>query len=148
MTDYNPPVSFYFSLSIDGFTENAALFEEVSGISNEPNILEVSQGGEHQFTNGVPTSVKPSNLILKRGILNSNSELIKWCQQAVSGLATHMQTRNLNLSLMNEKGELTMSWTFVDAYPSKLSVSELNVMDNSIIVETLEFFYNYFNQIK
>ncbi|MFT5970087.1 MAG: hypothetical protein ACI8ZO_000592 [Flavobacteriales bacterium] len=41
-----PPTSFYFSLSIDDITKNAASFQKALGINGEMNILE---GGENQL---------------------------------------------------------------------------------------------------
>jgi phage tail-like protein len=147
MTDYNPPASFYFSLSIDISTENAASFKEASRIGDELNTSEISEGGENRFKYRVPTSAKFSNLVLKRGIVNLGSGLFKWCQQTLSGgLATPIQTQNLKLSLMNEKGDPTMSWAFKNAYPVKWNISDLNAMGNSIAVETLEFAYTYFEK--
>jgi phage tail-like protein len=148
MTDYHPPVSFYFSLSIDDSTENAASFQEASGINGEMNTSEISEGGENQFQHRVPTAAKFSNLVLKRGLVNSDSGLFKWCQQTLLGsLASPIQTKNITLSLLNEKGKPVMSWAFINAYPVKWNVSQLNAMENSIAVEALEFSYSYFNQI-
>jgi phage tail-like protein len=48
---------------------------------------------------------------------------------------------------LNEKGQLTISWAFINAYPVKWSVSELNAMENSIAMETLEFAYSYFQKV-
>tara|TARA_R110001599_G_scaffold141403_1_gene321761 strand:- start:6454 stop:6900 length:447 start_codon:yes stop_codon:yes gene_type:complete len=144
MTDYNPPTSFYFSLSIDDMTENPASFQEASGISDELNTSEISEGGENQFKHRVPTAAKFSNLVLKRGLVNSDSELFKWCQQTLTAsLVTPIQTKNITLSLLNEKGQITISWAFINAYPVKWDVSELSSMEKSIAVETLEFAYNY-----
>ncbi|MFT7269929.1 MAG: phage tail-like protein [Roseivirga sp.] len=148
MATYNPPTSFYFSLSIDDSTENAASFQEASGINGEMNIPEISEGGENRFQHRVPTAAEFANLVLKRGLVSADSALIKWCQQTLSGgLATPIQTKNMKLSLLNEKGQPTISWAFINAYPVKWSVSELNAMENSIAMETLEFAYSYFQKV-
>ena len=148
MANYYPATSFYFSLSIDDSTENATSFQEATGINGEMKITEISEGGENRFQHRLPTAAEFSNLVLKRGLVSADSSLIKWCQQTLSGsLATPIQAKNMKVSLLNEKGQPTISWAFINAYPVKWSVSELNAMENSIAVETLEFAYSYFQKV-
>jgi phage tail-like protein len=37
-----------------------------------------------------------------------------------------------------------MSWSFVKAYPLKWSVADLKSQESSVLIETIEFAYQYF----
>ena len=52
------------------------------------------------------------------------------------------------ITLMDEAGQEAAVWTVVQAYPLKMSTSDFKASDNSIVVETLELAYQYFNRTK
>jgi len=148
MAQIYPPIAFYFKLSFSGIsgTQDAS-FKEVSGISMEMGIEEVSEGGNNAFKHRVPTSVKFSNLVLKRGLAPKNSELISWCQKTLGGgLSELIETKTIIVYLLNENGVPLKSWSFVNAWPVKWSVSDLNSMNNEILIEALEFAYSSFTE--
>ncbi|HTR00580.1 MAG TPA: phage tail protein [Candidatus Acidoferrum sp.] len=138
---------FYFSLSFQGLSGDAdAAFKEVSGINKELKVEEVGCGGENRFRYRLPNGTSFSNLVLKRGVSTAKSALLRWCVQTLdNGLSVAVTTRNIRLNLLNAKGQTCSSWTFNDAYPVKWSASDLNSQDNSILIESLEFAYSYFN---
>ncbi len=142
-SDANYPVSFYFKLSFEG--EDAA-FQEVSGISKELGIEEVSSGGENRFKYRLPTTVKSQNLVLKRALIPEGSKLIQWCSDTIDmGLDNGIQTKDITLSLLNAEGKPQVSWTFHNAYPVKYAVSDLRSNESELAIETIELAYTYFN---
>ncbi len=145
-----PPVAFYFKLSFGGVSGLVdASFKEVSGISMEMDTEEISEGGNNYFKHRVPTSVKYSNLVLKRGLVPRASTLISWCEDTFSGgLSTYIRPKTIVVSLLNANGLPLKSWNFVDAWPVKWSASDLNSMNNEVLIETLEFSYSYFEAVK
>ena len=143
MSNDYPPVAFYFRVSIPGETGTA--FQEVSGISMEMNAEEVEEGGSNRFKYKVPTAAKYSNLVLKRGLAAKDSALLKWCTDTLNGdLTQKIEPKSLMVELVNEKGSPSMSWHFVYAYPVKWAVSDLDSMNDEIVIESLEFTYTYF----
>ncbi len=75
-----PNIAFYFQLSSSENSENVdASFQEVSGLSNEIAPEEMLANESNKFQYKLPKQVKYSNLVLKRGVVSANSELIKWC---------------------------------------------------------------------
>lgn len=145
---YYPPPSFYFSLAFDGISGDAdAGFQEASGMSAEMETEEVANGGENNFKYKLPKAAKYSNLVLKRGLVTSGSDLAKWCETTLSGgLNAQIKTKSITLTLLNSEGDALMSWNFVNAYPVKWSISDFKSQENSFSVETLEFAYNYFKK--
>jgi phage tail-like protein len=140
------PTGFYFNVKVDGSSSDTdASFQEVSGLNKEMNIEEVNTSGENHSEYRLPSTAKYPKLVLKRGIASTNSELIAWCQITIdSDLSKPIKTKNISLTLTNENGESCMSWHFVKAYPIKLSFPDLKSKENSILLETLEFHYQYF----
>lgn len=137
-------IGFYFKLHFNG--EDTA-FKEVSGLSKELGVEEVVSGGENRFAYRVPTGIKYQNLILKRGMVNKDSQLIKWCVSTIEeGLTKTIVTNNLTVSLLDKDGLVLIEWTFHDAYPISYSFSDLMPDENSIVMETIEFAYAYFEQ--
>lgn len=145
MTD-NLQTGFYFNVNIAGFANNVDVaFQEVSGLSKEMGIEEVVSGGENRFKYRLPTVTTYQNLVLKRGVVTTKSPLVWWCQTVLdSGLSRAIETKNIMVNLLNENGETSMQWTFVNAYPIKWSMTDLKSQEGAILIETMEFAYQYF----
>lgn len=142
MTDYYPPWSFYYRVEF-GVSKNKddVRFQTVSGLSVEYDIEEYREGGENRFTHKLPVRTKYADLVLKRGML-TDSEVLQWCFRALRD--REFQPTDINVILMNEKGEPLRSWKIAHAVPKKWSISDLNANENGVVVETLELSYRYF----
>jgi phage tail-like protein len=143
--DHNLQTSFYFSVSISGMSSSDAAFQEVLGLSKEMGSEDVVCGGENRFKYRLPTITTFSNLVLKRGVTTGESPLIAWVKDTLDdGLANPIQTKDIRVRLLDEKGNVSMQWDFVAAYPVKWSASDLKSQDGEVFIETLEFSYRYF----
>jgi len=149
MDNVYPPVGFYFRLSFgEGSSKVDASFKEVSGLSMEMNTEEITEGGNNAFKHRVPTSVKFSNLVLKRGMVPKDSPIVTWCMETLGGgLDALIKTKNITVSLLDENGDPLKSWGFANAWPVKWSASDFNSMNNEVVIETLEFSYSYFEEV-
>lgn len=135
-------VGFRFQLSFQG--EDAA-FQEVSGISKEMSVEEVTCGGENRFKYRLPTVSSSQNLVLKRARVSEKSSLINWCIFSLDkSLAYKLNPKDVTVSLLNESGDVTMKWLFYNAYPIKYSISDLKSDQNELLIETIELAYSYF----
>lgn len=137
------PVGFYFELSFSGVD---AAFQEVTGISREMNPEEVVCGGENRFKYRLPTVASGQNLVLKRAIVPSGSQLLNWCSGCLDqGLLLPVQTKDVTVSLLDANGNPLMQWTFYSSYPVKYSVSDLKSQENALVIESIELAYTYFD---
>jgi len=142
MVNSNYPVSFYFELSFKG--EDAA-FQEVSGITREMSVEEVTCGGENRFKYRLPTVATGQNLVLKRALVPGGSKLIEWCSSSMDdGLSNAITPHDVSVSLLDASGEVCSMWTFHNAYPVKYSVSDLKSQDSGLVIESIELAYTYF----
>lgn len=80
--------------------------------------------------------------MLKRGLL-TDSEIAGWIRRCVEDF--DIQPKNIDISLLNEKHQPLITWHVVNAYPTKWAVSDLNASNNAVVIETLQFFYQYFS---
>ena len=145
-----PPVAFHFRLSFNGAAGVFdTSFKEVSGLTMEMGTEEITEGGNNTFKHKVPSYMKFSNLILKRGLVPKVSPLIIWCMNTLDGdLTDSIETRNIVVSLLNANSLPIKSWSFINAWPVKWSASDLNSMNNEVVIETLEFSYSNFKVLK
>ena len=142
MVDYYPPWGFYYRVEF-GFSKNKddVRFQTVSGLSVEYDMEEYKEGGESRFTHKLPVRTKYADLVLKRGML-TGSDVFDWFFRAFRD--RDFKPTDLNIVLLNEKGEPLRTWKVAHAVPRKWQVSDLNASENSLVIETLELSYRYF----
>lgn len=142
-----PPVGFHFAVVFELFPQlpNDFRFQEVSGLSATIQTEEVIEGGENRFTHQLPTRTNYETLELKRGMF-MGSLIIQWVREAVENL--NIYPTNVIISLLNETHIPIAAWYVVNAYPLKWSISNFNAQESSVVVETIQFEYNYFKSIR
>jgi phage tail-like protein len=145
---YYPPVSFYFKVTIDGFPEAEADFQEVSGLSMTLETLPVKEGGENRYVHQLPVRTTSDKLVLKRG-LKVSSSLLSWCSNAIEKFS--FSPKDIDVFLLDPGRPDALSnplaaWHITHAYPVKWSVSPFNAMNNEIVVESIEIQYQYFTK--
>ncbi|MCA1758297.1 MAG: phage tail protein [Bacteroidales bacterium] len=141
MANYYPPLGYHFRVEF-AHVEGEFQFQSVAGLNVELETEQIAEGGENRFKHKLPVRTKFPNLVLKRGVL-VNSELIKWCRDAVEGF--DITPADLTISLLNEEHEPLITWNVVHAWPVKWAVGDLNAEESKIAIETIELVYNYFN---
>jgi phage tail-like protein len=143
-----PPAGFYYEVYIDGRAGTAAAFQEVSGIEVSAEMETISEAGLNMYSHRVPKRTTYNNLVLKRGLLLSDSYLHEWVRSSLqSNFGEKISPGTVYVSLMDSDGVEVMGWSFVNAYPVKWSVSGFNSMESGIVVESIEFAYNYWEMI-
>lgn len=141
MANYYPPLGYHFRVEFNHI-EGEFQFQSVSGLNVELETEQIPEGGENRFVHKLPVRSKFPNLVLKRGLL-VNSELIKWCRDAVEEY--NIRPADLTISLLNQAHEPLITWNVVHAWPVKWAMSDFNAEESKIAIETVELVYNYFN---
>ncbi|MCY7356349.1 MAG: phage tail protein [Rudanella sp.] len=66
-----------------------------------------------------------------------------WLLKTINSVLTApITTHTINVMLLNEKGSPLKTWTFHDAWPVKWSLSEFNVQEAKLAIESIEFAYS------
>ena len=141
---YYPPPAFHFAVRVPSLALGAqdACFTDVGGLSMESSTEEVPEGGENRFVQKYPVRAKYPELVLKRGLL-VRSELFDWIRDAVQDF--NIVPRDVDVTLLDPGHQPLFSWHLVNAYATKWTLGDLNASANSVSVETLQLFYQYFS---
>ncbi len=145
MSIYYPPVGFHFKVELPDISSSDSdnRFQEVSGLTAEITTEDLIVGGENRFTYRLPTRTKYGNLVLKRGMLK-DSALISWFTDAFENFI--FKPTNMNVYLLDENHEPSITWKFTQAYPVKWAISDFKAQENSIVVETIELAYQFYSR--
>jgi phage tail-like protein len=141
-----PPPGFHFRVifEIPLQKEQDVRFQSVTGLSITIPTEAVAEGGENRFKHQFPGVPQYSKLLLKRGLFIGSS-VSTWARKSIQNF--EFQTTNLLISLLNEKHTPLSVWHVFNAYPTKIEISEFNAEQNTLVVETLELTYQYFERI-
>jgi len=141
---HNIPVGFHFAVDFGlGISLGDHFFQEVSGIGAEITTEDLREGGA-DVTYKLPTGIKFSNLILKRGLVN-DSKVLDWCRDAIEQFK--FKPSDITVILLNENHLPIATWRFLGAYPVKWSVSDFKAQDNSLVIETMELTYRIMRKL-
>ncbi|MDB5115350.1 MAG: phage tail protein [Mucilaginibacter sp.] len=142
MTDINaspqdsiwPLPKFYFSVDIG--TQTNIMFQEVSGLDTESQIIEYRHGDDATFsTVKMPGVQKFSNVIMKKGIFKGDSSFWDWFSQIKMNT---IKRETVTIKLLDESGNPTMIWTLANAWPTKITGTDLKSSGNEVAIEALE----------
>jgi phage tail-like protein len=144
MATFYPPVGFHFRVEVLGIDpdDNDVRFADVGGLSAEMTTQEIAEGGQNRFLQKFPVRTKYPELVLKRGMFVS-SKITDWIRKSIDDFV--IEPHNIDVMLLNEKHEPLMTWHVINAYPTKWVVSDLSATNNAVVIETLQFFYQYFS---
>jgi len=139
---YYPPAGFYYKVEFGISSHQGDVrFQSVSGLSVEYDYESFREGGENRFEHKLPVRTKYSDLVLKRGML-TDSKVIDWLFKAFRD--RQFEPSDVNIILLNEKTEPLRTWKVAHAIPRKWQITDLNSMENTLVVETIELTYRYF----
>jgi phage tail-like protein len=128
-----PLVKFHFSVKIG---DKEAFFQEVTGLSAEVQQIEYRQGDSKEFsTVKMPGIKKFGNVTLKKGIFKDDKGFWDLYKQVTMNT---FERKTITISLLDEKNEVAMSWTLANAFPVKITVTDIKSDANEPAVETME----------
>ncbi|MFN8307162.1 MAG: phage tail protein [Ferruginibacter sp.] len=133
MPDNWPIPKFQFQVIIDG--EHIS-FTEVSGLDMETQVIEYRHGNNQVFSAvKTPGIAKNGNVTLKKGVLAKDSKFWSWFSAIKMNT---LQRKEVVINLLDEKGTVAMSWKLTNAWPSKVTGTDLKADGNEVAVETIE----------
>ena len=128
-----PLVKFSFQVKWD---DAELIFQEVTGLSSETQVIEYRGGNSKVYsTVKMPGIKKFGNVTLKKGIFKGDKAL--WDKYNLIQMNT-IKRSTILISLLDETNAVAMSWTLLNAFPCKMTVSDMKADANEIAVETME----------
>ena len=129
-----PLPKFYFSVQ---FGDDLPIkFQEVSGLDTEANPIEYRHGNNPGFsTVKMPGIHKVGNVTMKRGFVAKDSKFWAWFSEIKMNT---IKRQTVVISLLDETGASTMTWTLNNAWPTKITGTDLKSDGNEVAVESVE----------
>ncbi|MEP3891838.1 MAG: phage tail protein [Hellea sp.] len=130
-----PMLQFRFEVDLGHNLKNIA-FQEVSGLDVESQIIEYRHSNSPKFSTAkMPGIAKYGNVTLKRGIFVNDNEFWAWHSEISMNT---IKRETVTIRLLDEAGMPTMTWTLENAWPTKISSTDLKSDGNEVAIDTLE----------
>lgn len=134
-----------FSLTIDG--REMGSWRECTGLSVQVDVQEIVEGGENQFVHKVPGRMKWTNIVLKRGISDSDA-LFDWFKKTsgdgFAGEGDRLTRHTGEICLRAADDARVRSWSFEGAFPVKWTGPTLAATARDVAGEELEIAHHGF----
>jgi len=132
MTNY-PLTSFQFIVDWGGTRTG---FTEVTGLTMSNQVVEYREGTSTALTaSKMPGLRKFDNIILKRGLFPGDNDFYAW----INSIALNtVERRDIHISLMDASKSPVMTWLVLNAWPCRLSYSNLKSEESHTMMEELE----------
>lgn len=130
-----PLPKFHFSVDIGSQTNLP--FQEVSGLDTETQVIEYRAGNSKTFsTIKMPGIAKFGNVTMKKGIFVKDNNFFDMYSKIQMNLIERV---TVTIKLLDQDGNPTMVWTLANAWPTKITGTDLKSDGNEVAVETIEF---------
>ena len=111
-------------------------FQEVSGMDVENQIIEYRKTNSLLFsTERMPGITKYGNVTMKRGVFVNDNSFWEWQAQIAMNTVKRI---TIIIRLLDETGSTTMQWQLNNAWPTKITSTDLKSDGNEVAVDTLE----------
>lgn len=132
MAEYPVP-KFHFQVEWGG---SKIGFTEISGLDITTEVIEYRDGASPEYSKvKMPGQRKFSNITMKRGTFKGDNEFYIWFN-TVS--LNQIERRDLTVSLLNESHEPIVVWKVKNAWPAKITPTDLKADGNEVAIESLE----------
>ncbi len=128
-----PMPKFYFQVKWDS---QVMSFQEVSGLDIQSEEIKYRHGDSPEFSViKMPGMKKVGNITMKKGIFKGDNKFWDWFKQIKMNTIKRLP---VTISLLDEGGNATMVWTLNNAWPSKITGTDLKSEGNEVAIETIE----------
>ncbi len=134
-----PLPKFHFQVKWDD-TELA--FQEVSGLDIESEVLEYRAGNNPVFSKlKMPGMTKSGNITMKKGVFVKDNAIFDWFAEIKMNT---IKRKAITISLLDEAQAPTMVWKVQNAFPVKVTGTDLKAEGNEVAVESIEIAHEGF----
>lgn len=112
-------------------------FQEISGLDAEAQPIEYQRGDSPVFSVvKMPGLKKHSDVTMKKGVFKSDNKFWDWFNEIKMNT---IKRKPVTITLIDETGAATMVWTLANAWPNRVSGTDLKSQGNEVAVETIVF---------
>ena len=134
-----PLPKFHFQVRWDG---DVMSFQEVTGLDAEAQPSEYRFGDSKVFSvASMPGHVGYGTVTLKTGVFARDNSFWKWLEEIKMKTITR---KAVTISLLDEEENSIMVWSLVNAWPRKVTGTDLKSQGNDVAVESIELVHEGF----
>lgn len=124
---------FYFQVKWDS---QVMSFQEITGLDVQSEEIKYRHGDSPEFSViKMPGMKKVGNVTMKKGVFKSDNKFWDWFNQIKMNTIKRLP---VTISLLDETGAPTMVWTLANAWPTKITGTDLKAEGNEVAIETIE----------
>ena len=128
-----PLPKFHFSVKWDN---EVMSFQEVGGLDVQSEEIRYRKGDNEIFSPiKMPGLRKYGNVTMKKGIYKGGNELWKWLDAIKKGM---IERKTVVISLLDGDGKAVMVWTLKNAWPTKITGTDLKAEGDQVAIESIE----------
>ena len=128
-----PMPKFYFEVKWDS---EVMSFQEVSGLDIQSEEIKYRHGDSPEFAViKMPGMKKVGNITMKKGVFKGDNKFWDWFNQIKMNTIKRLP---ITISLLDEAGSATMVWTLANAWPTKITGTDLKSEGNEVAIESIE----------
>jgi len=132
-----PLPKFYFSVQLGD--DKSISFQEVDGLNSETQVIEYRHGNSPIFYPiKMPGLGRVGNVTMRKGIFVKDDKFFKWYSEIKLNV---IKRRTVVVNLLDEAGNPKMTWTLNNAWPTKITGTDLKSEGNEVAVELVELAY-------
>lgn len=133
--DKNWPLPKFYFLVDWGSATNIP-FQEVSGLDIEAQPITYRHGNSPIFSEiSMPGIIKNSNVTMKKAVFAKDNSFWDWY---VKIKMNTIERQNVVIKLLDEGGNPTMTWTLSNAWPTKITSTDLKSDGSEVAIESIE----------
>lgn len=132
-----PLPKFYFSVQLGD--NDAVSFQEIDGLESETQVIEYRHGDSPIFFPiKMPGIGRVGNVTMRKGIFVNDDNFWQWYSEIKMNTIAR---RTVIINLLDEQGNPQMTWTLNNAWPTKITGTDLKSEGNEVAVESVEVAY-------
>ncbi len=133
-----PLPKFHFAVQL-GDDQATVNFQEVDGLDSETQVIEYRHGNSPiYYPIKMPGLGKVGNVTMRRGIFVNDNAFWAWYNEIKMNTIAR---RTVVINLLDENGEPKRTWTLNNAWPTKITGTDLKSEGNEVAVESVEVAY-------
>ncbi len=144
-----PSPASQFLFEVDGVV--IGMFREVSGLELSVEVEDFAEGGQNGFVHHFPGRMSWPNLVLKRGLVESDA-FFEWVNKSSGeGFAANDNTLKRAtgaVTVVDSVGTRLRTWSFDSAFAVRWSGPQLSVDAEGTLEESLEISHQGFRSRK
>lgn len=128
-----PVPKFHFKVM---WGDKEMAFQEVSGLDIQSEEIKYRAGNHPQFSViKMPGMTKFSNVTMKKGVFKGDNTFWDWMNKIKMNTIARVP---VTISLLDEASGVVMVWKLANAWPTKITATDLKAEGNEVAIETIE----------